>query len=73
MTDWDNGPAQDYGDDTGIRYRTSDRPMARKTPTTPAKAVRRDGTECDVMATLGIAPAGVVSPDELVSDWTPVD
>jgi hypothetical protein len=37
-----------------------------------AKAQRRDGARCDLMATLGLPPRGEISPDDQVHDWSPV-
>ena len=42
-----------------------------RTPAEPVKAKRRDGSECDVMATLGARRRGPVAPDDTVTDWTP--
>jgi hypothetical protein len=36
----------------------------------PPRAERKSGGSCSLLATLGRAPAGPVSPDERVRDWS---
>jgi hypothetical protein len=49
-------------------------PVGRPAPAEASRprAERKSGGECDVLATLGRAPAAPVSPDERVHDWTAV-
>lgn len=63
---------QPYPDHSGVALRMLQMPVDRPgDPPEPSKSVRRDGSECDLMATLGARPARQAAPDDRVHDWSP--
>ena len=41
-------------------------------PADPPKVKRADGSECDLLATIGVSRRGPVAPDDRVHDWRPI-
>jgi hypothetical protein len=62
-----------YPPDDGVSMRMMTMPVDRPgNPVPPRQAMRRDGTVCNLLATLGAAPPGPQDPEDRVSDWTQV-
>ncbi len=81
---WAQRQTQTYPPDEGVRIRLMWMPTGappRPRPPKPRRPVKgcEDCAEAacqrhsyDVMASVGVAPAGPRSPDEFVTDWRPV-
>jgi hypothetical protein len=66
-------PAPYPPEEPGTRLRRIPFPVASpERKRKPMRATRTDGTEVDIMATLGARSPADRSPDEMVSDWRAV-
>jgi hypothetical protein len=69
---WRDRLEREYPPDKGVRARMLPMPVKRpeREAAGPMTATRRDGTECDIRASLGLASAPVPDEDEGVR-WFP--